>query len=156
MRISVLNRKLNQAFGGKVTAALEDNCIVLRGTLDRWDDVVRAGQMAATKYSTCHVVNDITFTGAKDAPMHVPALRDRSLDGQTPDVLIIGGGNAGCFVATEAALVDPGVRVTIMEKAEIMRSILKKAGPDTPAKAIAFSLPTTEVAGFGFYRNNEA
>ena len=89
MRISVLNRKLNQAFGGKVTAALEDNCIVLRGTLDRWDDVVRAGQMAATKYSTCHVVNDITFTGGKDAPMHVPALRDRSLDGQTPDVLII-------------------------------------------------------------------
>ena len=42
------------------------------------------------------------------------------------------------------------------EKSEIMRSILKKAGPDTPAKAIAFSLPTTEVAGFGFYRNNEA
>ena len=67
------------------------------------------------------------------------------------DLLIIGGGNAGCFVATEAALVDPGVRVTIMEKAEIMRSILKKAGPDTPAKAIAFSLPTSEVAGFGFF-----
>ena len=41
------------------------------------------------------------------------------------------------------------------EKTVIMRSILEKAGPDTPAKAIAFSLPTTEVAGFGFYRNNE-
>ena len=41
------------------------------------------------------------------------------------------------------------------EKTAIMRSILEKAGPDTPAKAIAFSLPTTEVAGFGFYRNNE-
>ena len=67
------------------------------------------------------------------------------------DLLIIGGGNAGCFVATEAALVDPNVRVTIMEKAEIMRSILKKAGPDTPAKAIVFSLPTSEVAGFGFF-----
>ena len=40
------------------------------------------------------------------------------------------------------------------EKAEIMRSILQKAGPDTPAKAIAFSLPTTEVAGFGFRREN--
>ena len=92
MRISVLNRKLHKAFGGRVTAALEDNCIVLRGTLDRWDDVVRAGQMAATKYSTCHVVNDITFTGGKDAPMRVPALRDDALDGQTPDVLIIGGG----------------------------------------------------------------
>ena len=92
MRMSVLNRKLNQAFGGRVTAALEDNCIVLRGTLDRWDDVVRAGQMAATKYSTCHVVNDITFTGGEDAPMRIPTLRDHALDGQTPDVLIIGGG----------------------------------------------------------------
>ena len=30
------------------------------------------------------------------------------------DLLIIGGGNAGCFVATEAALVDPNGRVTIM------------------------------------------
>ena len=37
------------------------------------------------------------------------------------------------------------------EKSEIMRSILKKAGPDTPAKAIGFSLPTSEVAGFGFF-----
>ena len=87
MKISALNRKLHRAFGGRVTAALEDNCIVLRGELGRWDDVVRAGQMAATKYATCHVVNDITFTGGKDAPMRVPALHDDALDGQTPDVL---------------------------------------------------------------------
>ena len=46
------------------------------------------------------------------------------------DLLIIGGGNAGCFVATEAALVDPNVRVTIMEKAEIMRSGACSAGMD--------------------------
>ena len=46
------------------------------------------------------------------------------------DLLIIGGGNAGCFVATEAALVDPSVRVTIMEKAEIMRSGACSAGMD--------------------------
>ena len=37
------------------------------------------------------------------------------------------------------------------DKANIMREILKKAGPDTPAKAITFSLPVTEVAGFGFF-----
>ena len=117
MRISVLNRKLNQAFGGKVTAALEDNCIVLRGTLDRWDDVVRAGQMAATKYSTCHVVNDITFTGGKDAPMRVPALRDDALDGQTPDVLIIGGGGAGASAAIEADNV--GAKTMIVTKLRI-------------------------------------
>lgn len=37
------------------------------------------------------------------------------------------------------------------QKAEIMRSVLKKAGPDSKAGAIVFSLPVTEVAGFGFF-----
>ena len=34
------------------------------------------------------------------------------------------------------------------QKAEIMQAILKKAGPDSKAGTIVFSLPTTEVAGF--------
>lgn len=38
------------------------------------------------------------------------------------------------------------------QKSEIMRAILMKAGPETEAKAIAFSLPATEVAGFGFIK----
>ena len=120
MKISALNRKLHRAFGGRVTAALADGCIVLRGELDRWDDVVRAGQLAATKYAACHVVNDITFTGGKDAPMRVPALHDDALDGQTPDVLIIGGGISGVSIAREltrqkldilVAGADPGSKV---------------------------------------------
>ena len=39
-------------------------------------------------------------------------------------------------------------------KSEIMASILKKAGPDTEAGTIVFSLPTTEVAGFGLLEAN--
>lgn len=101
MNISACNRKLNKAFGGRVHAALEDNCIVLRGTLDAWDDVVRACQMAATKASDCHVVNDITFTGAEIPPMRLPSLCDDALEGKTPDVLIIGGGISGVSIARE-------------------------------------------------------
>lgn len=37
------------------------------------------------------------------------------------------------------------------QKTEIMRSILEKAGPNTEAEAIVFSLPTSEVAGFGMF-----
>ncbi len=37
------------------------------------------------------------------------------------------------------------------QKAEIMKAILGKAGPDTAAAAIVFSLPVTEVAGFGMF-----
>lgn len=39
------------------------------------------------------------------------------------------------------------------QKSEIMRSILLKAGPDSEAGAIVFSLPTTEVAGFGLFED---
>ncbi len=38
---------------------------------------------------------------------------------------------------------------TAGQKAGIMRAILEKAGPDSKAGSIVFSIPTTEVAGFG-------
>lgn len=46
------------------------------------------------------------------------------------DLLIIGGGNAGCFVAVEAKKINPELKVVIMEKAEIMRSGACSAGMD--------------------------
>lgn len=46
------------------------------------------------------------------------------------DLLIIGGGNAGCFAAIEAKKIDPNMKVVIMEKAEIMRSGATAAGMD--------------------------
>lgn len=55
-------------------------------------------------------------------PFHPKQLSDIEMQVVTCDLLIIGGGNAGCFVATEAAKLDPSLKVVIMEKAEIMRS----------------------------------
>jgi len=46
------------------------------------------------------------------------------------DLLIIGGGNAGCFSAVEARKLDPNVKITIMEKAHISRSGACSAGMD--------------------------
>ncbi|MBA4422383.1 MAG: adenylylsulfate reductase [Syntrophus sp. (in: bacteria)] len=46
------------------------------------------------------------------------------------DLLIVGGGNAGCFAAYEAKSLDPSLRVTIMEKAHISRSGALAAGMD--------------------------
>ena len=40
------------------------------------------------------------------------------------------------------------------QKSEIMASVIQKAGPDTEAGTIVFSLPATEVAGFGFLEAN--
>ena len=41
------------------------------------------------------------------------------------------------------------------QKAAIMQSILKKAGPDSKAGTIVFSLPTTHVAGFALLDNQD-
>ena len=46
------------------------------------------------------------------------------------DVLVIGGGNSGCFAAIEAKKLNPKLRVTIMEKAHIDRSGCLAAGMD--------------------------
>lgn len=101
MRIESINRKLHKKFGGRVSASERDNCIYLKGELDSWDDVVEAGMTAATKNSSRHVVNDIVFNGAEPEPMHMPSLKDEALEGESPDVLIIGGGISGCSVARE-------------------------------------------------------
>jgi adenylylsulfate reductase, subunit A len=63
----------------------------------------------------------------KAAPKNLAEVRVEVVD---CDLLIIGGGNAGCFVAVEAAKQDPSLKVVIMEKAEIMRSGACSAGMD--------------------------
>ncbi|MEW6670444.1 MAG: adenylyl-sulfate reductase subunit alpha [Thermodesulfobacteriota bacterium] len=46
------------------------------------------------------------------------------------DLLIVGGGNAGCFAAIEAKKLNPELKVAIMEKAHISRSGATAAGMD--------------------------
>ena len=114
MNIFLLNMKLKKHFGGNVCAEMGDNCIIMRGELDKWEDVISACRMAATKKSTCHVVNDIVFTGAKIEPMRVPELCDTALDGESCDVLIIGGGISGCSIARELSRYK--LRILLVDK----------------------------------------
>lgn len=47
------------------------------------------------------MVNDIVFEGGSNPGMRMPGLRDSSLEGAAPDVLIIGGGISGASIARE-------------------------------------------------------
>ena len=58
------------------------------------------------------------------------SVEDVEVKGVECDLLVVGGGNAGCFVAVEAARLDPSLKVVVMEKAEIMRSGACSAGMD--------------------------
>ncbi|MDR2110312.1 MAG: NAD(P)/FAD-dependent oxidoreductase [Spirochaetaceae bacterium] len=100
-----VNKKLRGEFNNQVRAVEADNHIVLEGALENWEDLVRAGLLSAPKGFAKRrfrgLVNRIRFTGAEIEPMEVPGPRDTVLEGQRPDVLIIGGGVIGCAIARE-------------------------------------------------------
>ncbi|MCX8026917.1 MAG: FAD-binding protein, partial [Thermodesulfovibrionales bacterium] len=82
----------------------------------------------------------------KKLPKDITEVEEVRID---TDILIIGGGNSGCFVAIEARQKDPNVDITIMEKANIDRSGALAAGMDaintyigegeTPESLVAWS-----------------
>ncbi len=101
MSLATINKKLYKRYHGAVRAILRDGCIVMQGRLDKWADVIDACSLAATKYSTTHVVNDIVCEEAQDKPIRLPALADDALGGRQPDVLVVGGGISGVSIARE-------------------------------------------------------
>ncbi|MEG0546716.1 MAG: NAD(P)/FAD-dependent oxidoreductase [Oscillospiraceae bacterium] len=114
MDINKLNKKLSKEFGGCVKAKSENGSIVLTGTLSKWEDIIKACQMSATKYSKCHVVNDIEFKGTEIPKMKMPKINDTTLLGKSPDVLIIGGGISGASIARELSKWD--LDILLVEK----------------------------------------
>ncbi len=96
-----LNKLLRKRYNGQVTASIERECLVLNGSLDDWKKIVSIGQLAArlARKRCLGVVNNIEFPYA--VPTKLPSISDNSLEGATPDVLIIGGGVVGCAIARE-------------------------------------------------------
>lgn len=99
--INRINKKLDKLFGGSVKAREEDGLLILSGELKAWKDVVYAGRISVNKRRYKGLINDITCTGEAAAPIRHPGFQDDTLNGLTPDVLIIGGGVVGCAIARE-------------------------------------------------------
>lgn len=83
-----------------VIVSQKDDCIVLDGELDGWDDIVAVGFMAA-KAKSGGVINRIRLKGYEPQKMRMPSFSDERYDGLKPDVLIIGGGVVGCAILRE-------------------------------------------------------
>lgn len=101
MNLEKINKELKKRFNGAIKAENKDGCTVLTGRLSSWQDVVTACSLASKKYSTTHVVNDIVCDEIKPQSPRLPKLCDSALDGEKPDVLIIGGGISGVSIARE-------------------------------------------------------
>lgn len=103
MGMKQINRKLQASFGDRVSAAEEEDRIVVSGHLGEWKDIIKACSMCVQKgkKQKKHVVNRIVLDGVVMPKMRIPAEEDTSLEGDTPDVLIIGGGISGVSIARE-------------------------------------------------------
>ena len=106
------------AIAPSVNVSIENNCVVLRGELDNWDDVVRCGRAAVSK-KYLGVINDITLRGFEQK-VRLPKINDKLYDGRKPDVLIVGGGISGATIAHELSkwqldvmLVEKGYDVAV-------------------------------------------
>lgn len=88
-------------------------CVRLSGELDSWTDVYKCGRAAVSKHSL-GVLNDIKLKGFHE-DIKRPSIEDKAIDGQRPDVLIIGGGITGCAIARELSALK--LDVLLVDKA---------------------------------------
>lgn len=101
MKLKRLNRKLEKMYGKRVTAKEDESSIILSGKLDCWGDIVFACQLAVDVKSGKHVVNDIVLSNVEIPKMKTPQITDKKLEGEKPDVLVIGGGISGASILRE-------------------------------------------------------
>ena len=111
MNLAKIRRAVNK-IAPSVKVEEHRGCVRLTGELDNWADIYRCGRAAVCKKSL-GVLNDIKLKGFHEEPKR-PTLQDDAVDGQTPDVLVIGGGIVGCAVARELTRLD--VSVLLVEK----------------------------------------
>lgn len=111
MNLAKIRRAVNK-IAPSVKVEEYRGCVRLTGELDNWADIYRCGRTAVCKKSL-GVLNDIKLKGFHEEPKR-PTLQDDAVDGQTPDVLVIGGGIVGCAVARELTRLD--VSVLLVEK----------------------------------------
>ena len=114
MNIDKIRQKLSKNGLSQFDVSFDGIGIVLTGESDNWSDIVRAGLLAADRKSGFHVINDVKFTGGEIPQMKLPTLKDSAIDGERPDVLVIGGGVVGSAIARELTKWD--IDVMLIEK----------------------------------------
>ena len=115
-----------------------------------------------TASRTVRMECDVRGMTLDEALIEVEKYLDEAVMAGMNEVCIVHGKGTGSHSAQKfyaVSLASEKEIVLILTKTEqktaIMRSILKEAGPDSPAGSIVFSLPVTEIAGFGFTKEEE-
>ena len=96
--VEKIRKKILKAGIDGVTVTRHNGGICLSGEVSDYETVLEAGRLAVDKKHSRGVINDLRVKGEVEKGMKVPCASDQSLDGRTPDVLVIGGGIVGCAI----------------------------------------------------------
>lgn len=107
-----LEKRLKTEINASISCSLFMDSVRIVGTVDSWDEAVRAGQIAAnTKFR--EVINDLVIEGSnQQVPKNIQY--DDNVRCEYWDFAIIGGGIIGCSIARELSKYN--VKVCIIEK----------------------------------------
>ena len=114
MIVQKLEQKLKMQISDSICLREEPDCIKVCGEVSKWSDVLEACFECVGKIKGKRVVNLLECKEVKNEAMRVPTEKDQSLDGYSPDVLVIGGGISGASIARE--LTKWKLSVLLLEK----------------------------------------
>ncbi|MDD3106485.1 MAG: FAD-dependent oxidoreductase [Bacilli bacterium] len=111
--VNKLNKKI-QLINPNITLSLKDDCALLSGLSDDWNEVVALGRMVAKTKKFYSVINEIKLNNFIEPPMRISSIVDRVYEGMKLDVLVIGGGIIGAAILRE--LTKYNLNVALVEK----------------------------------------
>lgn len=145
-RLLRISYELGREVSANIVCTEWHSSIVLEGTVGGWDQVVKAGKIAANR-GYKGVVNRIQVEDMSIPEIKRPVLRDNILDGKRVDVLIIGSGIIGCAIARELSKWDISVLLLDKEDDVAMHASSRNDGmvhpgiePKTGSKKAVFNV----------------
>ena len=114
MNLQKLERKLKDQISTTIYLEEEPDCLKVCGSVSSWEEVLRACSWCVGKIKGKRVVNLLECKEVVSRKMRSSNQSDHSLEGSTPDVLIIGGGISGTSIARE--LTRWNLSVMLLEK----------------------------------------
>ncbi|HKM30277.1 MAG TPA: FAD-dependent oxidoreductase [Bacilli bacterium] len=113
--IGKLNKKI-QRINPNINLALKDDCALITGATDSWDEIVAIGRMVAKTKKFYSVINNIKLNNFVEPEMTKSKIVDKAYDGLAVDVLVVGGGVVGAAIIRE--LTKYKLKVALVEKEE--------------------------------------
>ncbi len=113
--LKTIERRIRKDVSTDIYCRSWRNSIVLEGKVQSWQQVVKAGKLAANK-GFKGVVNKIEVIGMEIPKIKKPELKDGALNDKKVDIMIIGGGVIGCAIARELSRYD--VSILLVDKEE--------------------------------------